>query len=252
MNFLSRLRNRICSKEIIKDIGDVVAFGKYHLDGVNRICSIENIKDIGDVVAFGKYHQDGVNRTPVEWIVLDINDGNALLISKYALITSGYCQYPLTNYRQLEWKNSLAREKCRSFFDECFSQAEQEIITEKKIEMNGFGQDCFDRVFFLSEAEVNRYLPLIEDRKCKPTPEAQKTGARMGWTNDTKEYTSWWILPECIRKGGRTKLYNSNEEYDGTIYPKAVFQTGEMQYHGRNVCHLDFCIRPSILVKLQD
>jgi len=207
--------------------------------------------NIGDTVYLGTYLQDGIIPAKVEWSVIHIEGNKALLISKYALITSGYCEIPLKSFRQLEWEGSLAREKCRSFFDECFSQRERVAICEKKIEMNGFGQDCLDYVFLLSEGEVKSYFSDAEKRKCKPTPKAKAAGARMGWTDDTREYTSWWILPECIRGGGIAKLYGSDEEYNGSIYPKAVFQMGEIQYHGRNACHKDFCIRPCVLVDIE-
>lgn len=217
----------------------------------NRTRDKEKAVGIGDTVDFGTYLQDGDIPTKVEWTVINIDEGKALLISKYALITSGYCKTPVKSFRQLEWEGSLAREICRNFFDECFSQSEQAAICEKKIEANGFGKDCFDRVFLLSEAEVKHYLPTEGQRKCKPTSKAKATGARMGWTDDTLDYTSWWILPECYRDGGISKLYDSDEEYNGSIYPKAVFQMGEIQYHGRNVYHSDFCIRPSILVGIE-
>jgi len=204
---------------------------------------------IGDELALGTYQQEGDTPTEVEWIVLHIEDGKALLISKYALITTGYCETHLKSFKQLEWEGSLAREMCRQFFDECFSQNERVAICEKKIEMSGFGKDCFDRVFLLSEAEVKEYLPSPEERKCKPTPKAKVAGALMGWTDDTRDYTSWWILPECER-GGLRSLYDSDEKYNGSIYPKAVFQMGEIQFHERNIYHSDFCVRPSILVEM--
>lgn len=206
--------------------------------------------EIGDTVCLGHYRQYGDIPTNVEWLVVNIEYGKALLISKYALITSGYCCLPLKSYRQLEWEGSLAREKCREFFEVCFSQSEQSVICEKKIEMNGFGKDCFDRVFLLSEEEVKLYFAEAEERKCQPTSKAKADGAQMGWTDDTQDYTSWWLLPEC-ENGGISKLYGSDEEYKGTIYPKAVFQMGEIQYHSRNIYHQNFCIRPSILVEIE-
>lgn len=204
---------------------------------------------IGDELAFGTYQQEGETPTKVEWLVLRVENGKALLISKYALIASGYCESHIKSFKQLEWEGSLAREKLRQFFNECFSQSESAAICEKKIEVNGFGKDCLDRVFLLSEEEVNQYLPSPEKRKCKPTPKAKADGARMGWTDDTRDYTSWWILPECERSG-LSGLYDSDEKYNGMIYPKAVFQMGEIQFHGRNVYHSDFCLRPSILVEI--
>ena len=36
----------------------------------------------------------------------------------------------------------------------------------------------------------------------------------------------------------------------GYVYPKAVWGSGEIQYHGRNVGHSDFAIRPCIQVRM--
>ncbi len=204
---------------------------------------------IGDTVIFGKYPQDGNIPTAVEWRILDIRNGEALLITKDALIASGYCKTKLHSFHELEWENSLARIVCRQFYDECFSDAERDMICDKTIAMNGFGKDCNDPVFLLTEDEVKCYLPTEEERKCKPSVNANANGARLRWTDETGEYTSWWILPEC-EQGGKSRMYGSDEEYSGIIFPKAVFQTGEIQYHSRNVYHSDFCIRPCIFVEV--
>ena len=63
-----------------------------------------------------------------------------------------------------------------------------------------------------------------------------------GWTDDTKEYTSWWLLPE----------ENAYGIPNGSIYPKAVFQMGEIQFHGRNISHIDFTIRPCVRIKFKN
>jgi hypothetical protein len=85
------------------------------------------------------------------------------------------------------------------------------------------GDQCTDPVFLLSEEEVRRYFPEASQRKAKPTPYAIRQGARLGWTEDTKAFASWWILPE----------ENAYGHQDGSIYPKAVWQMGEMQFHSR-------------------
>lgn len=210
--------------------------------------------EIGDTVFLGTYPQENDTPTKVEWIVLNIEEEKALLISKYALITSGYCKFPLNSFRQLEWEGSLAREKCRHFFDECFSRSEQSVICEKRIEMNGFGKDCFDRVFLLSEEEVKLYFHEAGMRKCMPTLKAKTAGARMGWTDDTRDYVPWWVLPECKNEGISTMYHYEEEyeeEYNGSITPKAVFAMGEILYHSRIIRYQDFCIRPSILVEIE-
>ena len=200
----------------------------------------------GHTVLIGAYPQNSLyDYSPIEWIVLDTDGTNALCISKYCLITSGYCDPHLAYGKQemLWWENSLAREICNHhFFHDAFSETEQARIIPKKLSDVCLGAECSDSVFLLSEQEVRHYFPTISQRNAIPTPYAVQKGARLGWTDDTKAYTSWWILPEEHAYG----------VLDGSIYPKAVFQTGEIQFHGRNCYHSDFTFRPCIQIKYKN
>jgi len=200
----------------------------------------------GSTVCIGAYPQRNPHDfSPIEWIVLETDGSTALCIAKDCLITTGYCdpQKAYTIYGTPEllwWKNSLAREVCNHhFYDIAFSEAEKARIIPKEMNEVQIGAKCTDPVFLLSEREVLRYFPLSYQRKAKPTPYAIQKGARTGWSDDTREYTSWWLLPE----------ENAYGHQDGSIYPKAVFQMGEIQFHSRNVGHSDFTIRPCIRIK---
>lgn len=198
---------------------------------------------VGNRVFIGGYPQKWEHDfSPIGWIVLETNDSTALCISEKCLITSGYCD-PQKAYGKPEflwYENSLAREICNHhFFADAFSDAEKARIIPRKMVSVQLGEQCIDPVFLLSEEEVRRYFPEASQRKAKPTPYAIRKGARHGWTEDTKEFTSWWILPE----------ENAYGIPDGSIYPKAVFQMGEMQFHSRNAYHTDFTIRPCIRIR---
>lgn len=200
----------------------------------------------GNTVLIGAYPQKSLHDfSPVEWIVLDTDGITALCISKYCLITSGYCN-PQTAYgkpEMLTWENSLAREICNHhFFETAFSAIEKEKIIPRKLSEVQLGAECIDSVFLLSEREVLHYFPEVSQRKALPTPYAIQKGAILGWTEDTKAFTSWWILPE----------ENAYGFQDGSIYPKAVFQMGEIQFHGRNIYHGDFTIRPCIQIRYRN
>ena len=57
-------------------------------------------------------------------------------------------------------------------------------------------------------------------------------------------------MPECDRNCGKL-LSASGMPYEyGNIYPKAVFPNGEIGFHGRNIFHSDFMIRPCILLNV--
>lgn len=197
----------------------------------------------GNTVLIGAYPQRSLHDySPIEWIVLDTDGTSALCISKYCLITSGYCdpQKAYGNPEQLWYENSLAREICNHhFFTNAFSDTEKERIIPRKLSGVQLGAECIDPVFLLSELEITHYFPTSSQRQASPTHYAIQKGARLGWTDSTKAFCSWWILPEEHAYGCR----------DGSIYPKAVFQMGEIQFHGRNIYHDDFTIRPCIQIR---
>ena len=197
----------------------------------------------GSSVFFGAYPQRSPHDfSPIEWIVLETDGSTALCMTKDCLITTGYCD-PQKAYGKPEmlwWENSLAREVCNHhFFDTAFSEAEKARIITKEINDLQLGAKCTDPVFLLSEREVLRYFPLTYQRVAKPSSYAIQKGAQQIATDDTKGNCAWWLLPEENAYGYR----------DGSIYPKAVFPKGEIQFHGRNIYHMDFTIRPCVRIK---
>lgn len=191
---------------------------------------------VGDVVKFGKYQQDtSAKYTPIEWIVLDIKNGTALLISKYCLLTTPYC-----DLQNLLWEDSVARQLLNdSFFNDAFNEKEKvrivmrDTVLDKKVPVSK------DRVFLLTEDEVTTYMPTEESRRALPTKKAIAAGARIDM--EPKGYACWWLLPYI------DPFVDMNGNF--SVYPKAVFQFGGIQYHSRNVYHSDFTIRPAILVR---
>ena len=200
----------------------------------------------GNIVFIGAYPQKSAyDFSPIAWVVLETDGETALCISKECLITSAYCdpKKAYGNPALLWWENSLAREICnRHFFDTAFSEEEKARILPREMTQIQLGQKCTDPVFILSEREAIRYFPEHADRKATPTPYALQTGARTGWTDDTKDSCSWWLLPEENAYGCQ----------DGSIYPKAVFPMGEIHFHSRNGYHIDFAIRPCIQIKYRN
>ena len=135
----------------------------------------------------------------IEWIVLDVKEDYYVIISKYALDTIGYYNLEWKhNLDMLIWENSFLRKWLNEeFYQTAFSDTERNKIVEKRIitteNLNESSYKNF--VHILSLEEVEKYFPAMEQRKVKPTAYAISKGARTGWTSETKEYTSWWILP---------------------------------------------------------
>ena len=108
---------------------------------------------IGDTVSLGEF----------DWLVLDIQDGKALVISEIVLSQRSwhYEQRPLT------WELSDIRQYLNGpFFENTFSEEEKAFILETKVVNNinpwfgsaGVGADTVDRVFLLSVEEVVQYF----------------------------------------------------------------------------------------------
>lgn len=196
----------------------------------------------GSTVFIGAYPQRNPHDfSPIAWIVLETDGSTALCMTRDCLITTGYCDFQEAYGKPelLWWENSLARNICNQhFYDTAFSEAEKTRIIPKEMKEVQLGAKCTDSVFLLSEREVLRYFPLTYQRRAKPTPYAIQNGAGLGWGDEGKDYSSWWLLPE----------ENAYGHQDGSIFPKAVFYPGGIQFHGRNAYHKDFTIRPCIQI----
>lgn len=67
-----------------------------------------NVYTVGGSVAFGRYEQDNDKdngKEPVEWIVLAVDGGRALLLSKYGLDAYAYSDYS----KKITWSQSTIR-----------------------------------------------------------------------------------------------------------------------------------------------
>ena len=184
---------------------------------------------------------------PIVWRTLGSEGEYQLLISRYALITTGYCDPKLVqkDLQYLTWQHSLARQMCQQLYEQAFTAEEKTHLKERTV-LDG-EERSQDHVFLLSEEELDRLLPEPAQRKAVPTPYALRQGARRGWTDETRENCGWWLLPENQPMTLGHIYAASGKEFHREIYPKAVFENGEAGYHGRNAFHSDFTIRPCIL-----
>ncbi len=163
--------------------------------------------EVGSHVFFGNYEQDGdlvYGNEPIEWIVLDVADDTALLISRYALAkktfndTSNGATWATSSLRA--WLN-------RSFYNTAFSAAEQSNIVDTKLDESRsqchpdyapkrIGDDTTDKVFLLSYAQAEKYMPSKYDRLCVSTAETLNNGANKSDDRylDGEQKTSWYWL----------------------------------------------------------
>ncbi|MCR5010942.1 MAG: DUF6273 domain-containing protein [Lachnospiraceae bacterium] len=111
--------------------------------------------EAGDYVFFGRFNQ-GFNAgdEKIEWLVLDKEDGAALLVSRYALASDCYDQDMSPSGKEyLNWKNSNTREWLNTdFYENAFFDEEKALIL-----CSGDGVED-DNVFLLSESDIMEYF----------------------------------------------------------------------------------------------
>lgn len=139
--------------------------------------------EIGDIVSFGKYEQNNSGADgsePIEWIVLEKQDESILLLSRNIL----YTEHFLNNSFTPSWDDSEVRKTLNGdFFSTAFSPQEQSQICSKEFEYFVLAND---KIFLLSEEEVNYYLPTNESRVALPTKTCISN------SGNTDSSCSWW------------------------------------------------------------
>lgn len=156
----------------------------------------------GDLFTFGSYEQDNDvenGAEPIEWQVLAVENGQALVISRYALDAKPYNE----SFINVTWSRSTLRSWLNGeFYNNAFDNAEKSSIAEVKNSnpsnscsraRGGFSTK--DRIFLLNFDEANKYFTSDDVRQCEATPYAKAYGAYIG-----ENENSWWWL----RSPGRT------------------------------------------------
>ena len=97
----------------------------------------QSFDTIGSIVTFGRYEQDGDKENgpeEIEWVVLDVQDGKALLLSKYGLEAKPYN----TEYTEVTWETCTLRAWLNSdFLNKSFSTEEQSAILTTEVDNSG-------------------------------------------------------------------------------------------------------------------
>ncbi len=198
----------------------------------------------GDVFAFGAYEQDNDlynDKEPVDWIVLDIDNGELLALARYPLDAHIYHE----NFTEVTWADSTLRAWMNNeFMHELFTEDEINILVNKDLKnkdnpMYGSsgGIDTQDKVFLLSLDDVlNPKYGFSSDpkdrddnRSCTATKYANTSARRAA------ELTDPWLL----RSPGM----------DG-LTAAFVYNSGEVAVEGGIVCYFSAYLRPAIWVKV--
>jgi len=227
---------------------------------------------VGDELVFGRYEQDDNRQNglePLDWRVLEVKDGKALIISRYGLDVHGYDKldpYPT-------WaKSDMRRWLNGTFLNKAFTAAEQACIevthvvtpdndlwvqyrkaSGRSYEAVSGGSETDDKLFLLSTEEVLQLcgLSTIQEQldsaearemmKATPTKHAEGEGAfkYRGGLDEFKlngEGCCWWFL--------RSPGHLSN-------HLAYVGSSGNLNSFFFNDVHrLDVCVRPVCWVDL--
>lgn len=177
--------------------------------------AIEVATQAGKYVTFGHYQQtkSGDDDNPIQWLILERDGQNALLISKCGLDTKPYD----TNENGTTWEKSTLRMWLNAiFYNKAFNSAEQAIILTTSVDNNkeqcysswskNDGNNTQDKIFLLSYAEVKKYFDVVywknagpkENKKPRiaPTAYAIAQGAStfsLYKTVDGADSGWWWL-----------------------------------------------------------
>ncbi len=158
----------------------------------------------GSIVTLGRFEQDNnPDNGPeaIEWIVLETEDGKALLLSRYILDARPYHE----DYTDITWEGCSLRAWLNgTFFSTAFSAEEQAAIPETGTDNSAAqqcrsyrtdgGRDTRDRIFLLSYAEAERFFENDRARKCAVTDYALARGAYTSYSAEDKRETGlWWL-----------------------------------------------------------
>ncbi len=147
------------------------------------------IKDGDRCISFGTYGNE-----EIEWNVLEVKDGKALVISDYALEYGQY--HSITT--EVTWETCTLRTWLNNeFLNSAFTDVEKAAISlvtvsadpNPKWDTNP-GNDTQDRVFLLSANEANTYFSSDRQRWCYPTTyaETHREGDR-----EFVNICCWWL-----------------------------------------------------------
>ena len=185
---------------------------------------------LGSIVRFGHYPQTaaGNDRTPIEWLVLDVQGKQALLLSRCGLDAKPYN----VEHVPVTWETCTLRKWMNdSFLNAAFSADERRAILTAVVDNSrrqglsfldkSGGNVTWDSVFLLSAAEAGRYFgraPGAGARlRAAPTLYAVRQGASVSRkaADRTAEGAAagWWWL----RSPGFCQNFAAHVNADGTF-----------------------------------
>lgn len=217
--------------------------GLTYKDSAEKLQSIKPLllakANPGDTVFFGAYEQDNNTsngKEDVEWLVLEVKDGKALVVSKYALD----CKQYNTSNTNVTWETCTLRKWLNTdFINSAFSSDEKAkipTVTVSADKKHGHsanpGNATQDQVFLLSITEANKYFNSTGARQCEPTDYAVANGA---WESDSGNFCWWWLRSPGVTQNSAAHVSG------GGIFSSA----------GYDVDYNNGAVRPAMWISLE-
>ena len=210
--------------ERLVELGDYkdakeLADGIRHFEDTKK--ALQNVKT-GDYIKFGTYEQDDNSANgaeEIEWLVLEVKEGKALVISKDALDCKPYN----TSLTDVTWETcSLRAWLNNEFVNTAFTAQERALIptrtvsADKNTDLNiSSGRSTQDQVFVLSVKEAKKYFKNDIARQCALSEYALANGA---FTHKTHGNCWWWL-----RTTGESRSHATSVLIVGNIAPKGHY-----------------------------
>ena len=140
----------------------------------------------GNVITLGTFVQEGTEETPLEWIVLQSDENEALLICRYAPAVMPWS----ADGRAVGWEESDVRAWLTgTFLPAAFAEEEAAALMT---------DEAGDAVTLLTAAEAKQFFTDNESRVCEVTAAAQmqRGSARFGGNA-----CGWWLKNTASVKG---------------------------------------------------
>lgn len=202
------------------------------------------VAQVGDYVFFGAYEQDNDTSNgeeAIEWLVLEVKDGKALVISKYGLDCKPYAEriasYTWETCSLREWLNS-------SFVHSAFNADEKAMIPTVTISSNFSPKysasrtvETQDQVFVLSKREARNYFITASERQCKATDYAAMIIDDHYMENGN---CHWWL---------RDSSSTLNVDYTSYNSASGVWKDGAIT-DGIIIDHDAVAVRPALWIDL--
>lgn len=163
---------------------------------------------VGDVVRFGAYEQEFQDdgKEMIEWMVLDVQDGKALLLSRFGLNTKYYHDI----VGSVTWEECTLRQWLNNeFYYDAFSDSEKSKIlavtlknADNPLYGTDGGNDTTDCVFLLSLEEAQMYFDEDEngESRARATKGTAYARSQDGWVYGGMDEpvwyegnTGWWL-----------------------------------------------------------